>query len=561
MVTPPRALAGVAVGLLTCVLLGAPAPAHAQIKNCKVVDDVGDTLKPDPLVPCDFAASSGGDALAQHYRFAWNTFFALSWPAQSPEELRGVPDTRKAFTDGGIPVWDTWKEKRQLYRVEQLLGGSVWSAKDPGPFQTPPTGHDPNSRIPMCSGETAPAGETRVLQASKIDNFADETDEIGLVALWSNTTAYPTDKSLVRYQVKFNQDYWNYVRSNRFYTSDPLNQYISRHTSASAPVGTVDFPVSSNSEQPSSNGTIMLKTGWRMLSNDAEASHYYAVEMLYYDEEQGATCYRTGDFGLVAIHVVRKTEQFPYFFFSTFEHKENYPNVYAYANTNITNPAAVPEDLLPSSCPGVEVPTSGNPKSAILPNGCGIEYTTPKNPIVGVTPAGTPQYMADRLIPPRNQLNTVNDEADQITEGTVWDNYRLVGVQALPVEGALNDPNPASDQDYYLANPVVETSQRFQYFTGDFSSPRVVNVLKDDGSRVMMGGCMGCHGAGAQGASQPYENVAKMSGGSGGTDFSFTLQNIRSEPSGVTAAETIEDVCSEINLVYDEASRSCMPPS
>ena len=553
-----RVAAGAVGGCLFAAMVALPAAAQQQ--SCKQVDNVGDTLDAQPQVPCDFSTASSGDKLAEHYRFAWNTFFALNWPALDPGTTRGVPDTSKKFTDAGTPVWDTWKEKRQLYRVEALIGGQIWSTTDPGPFQTAPTGHDPNSSIPMCRGETAPQGKVQVLQASKVDNFADETDEIGLVALWDAKTDYPTDRSLIRYQVKFNQDYWDYVRNNGFYATDKLNQFISQSTSESTPVGKVDFPMSSNST--SDQGAIMLKTGWRMLDGQAaDQPNYYTVEMLYYDVEEGQTCFRSAPFGLIAIHIVRKTKQFPYFFYSTFEHKENYPDVYAYANTNITNDAAVPTSLQPSSCPGVTVPSSGSPKSAILPNGCGITYTDPKHPIVGVTPAGVAQYKADRLIPPRPALNTVNAEAETVTKDSVWNHYRLVGVQAVPVDGKLNDTNPASDQDYYLANPVVETSQRFQYFTGDFSSPRVVNIYKDDASRVMMGGCMGCHGAGAQGASHTYQDVAKMSGGSGGTDFSFTLQNIRSAPSGPSAAESLEDVCSEINLVYDEANRACMPPS
>ena len=549
------AVAGVGVMLLACSPELEMAAQAQSIPACVQTPDVGNTLKAGTQVPCDFAAGQSGDPLAEHYRFAWNTFFAVSWPAMTPDQLRGVPDGSKSFTDAGTPVWDTWKEKRQLYRVEDLIGGQVWSTSDPGPFQTPPTGHDPNIHIPMCKGETAPSATMKTVQASKIDNFADETDEIGLVALWQADTKYPTDKSLIRYQVKFNADYWNYVRDNGFYASDKLNAFIQKTASESNKVGEVAFPMSSNST--SINGAIMTKAGWRMLSDDEDGSDYYSTEMLYYDKEDDTTCFRQARFGLIAIHVVRKTEEFPYFFYSTFEHKANYPGVYNYANTNITNDASVDSKLLPASCQGVDVPTSGSQQSAILPNGCGIAYTTPPNPVVGVA---SPPYQADRLIPARAALTQVNQEADGITQGSVWNNYRLVGVQTVPVEGKLNDENPASDQDYYLANPVVETSQRFQYFTGDFASPRIVNVYKnhDDNSSVMMGGCMGCHGAGAQGASRTLDEVA---GGSGGTDFSFTLQNVRNEPSEPTAAESIDSVCQEINLDTAADGRSCVPRS
>jgi hypothetical protein len=568
------AVAGVGAMLLACSPEVELAAQAQSIPGCVQNPDVGDALKAGTQVPCDFAAAQTGDPLAEHYRFAWNTFFAVSWPALTPDQLRGVPDGSKSFIDAGTPVWDTWKEKRQLYRVvpnPQQQGKYIWSTADPGPFQTPPTGLDPNSTVKMCSGETAPTGSVRTVQASKIDNFADEVDEIGLVALWQADTGYPTDESLIRYQVKFNADYWSFVRDNGFYASDKLNAFIQQTASESNKVGAVAFPMSSNSDQI--NGAIMTKAGWRMLDENDDPSKYYTVEMLYYDtEEKGATeasagddednevtCFRQASFGLIAIHVVRKTEQFPYFFYSTFEHKANYPNVYNYANTKITNDASVPSELLPASCQGVKVPTSGTQSSAILPNGCGIEYTRPANPVVGVPEDknGPKPYKADRLISARPALSQVNMEADEITSGSVWNNYRLVGVQTVPVEGELNDENPADDQDYYLANPVVETSQRFQYFTGDFASPRIVNVFKnhDDNSSVMMGGCMGCHGAGAQGASR---TLAQVQGGSGGTDFSFTLQNVRNEPTEPTAAESIDSVCQEIKLDTASDGRSCV---
>ena len=558
--TPARGAAGLVGGFLLAATIATPAAAQEQ--TCKAVDNVGDTLAAQPQVPCDFSVQSSSDPLAEHYRFAWNTFFSISWPAMDPDTTRGVPDTGKTFTDAGTPVWDTWKEKRQLYRVvpnPQQQGKFIWSTDDPGPFQTAPTGLDPNSHVKMCGGETAPTGAVRALQASKVDNFADEVDEIGLVALWKADTDYPTDESLIRYQVKFNGDYWNYVRDNGFYASDKLNSFINQTASESNKVGEVAFPMSSNSTD--NTGAMMTKAGWRMLDGNDDPSDYYAVDMLYYDEEDDTVCFRQARFGLIAIHVVRKTEQFPYFFYSTFEHKGNYPDVYNYANTNIALDVAVPSDLLSANC--TKGPTSGTHQSAILPNGCGIAYTTPSDPVVGVATApgdpNTPQpYKADRLIPARDALNQVNQEADGVTQGSVWHNYRLVGAQTVPVDGTLNNVNPASDQDFYLANPVVETSQRFQYFTGDFASPRIVNVYKnhDDNSSVMMGGCMGCHGAGAQGASR---TLAQVQGGSGGTDFSFTLQNVRNEPTEATAAESIGKVCEEINLDTADDGRSCVP--
>jgi hypothetical protein len=407
----------------------------------------------------------------------------------------------------------------------------MWSTADPGSFQTFPATVDPNPNIQMCPGETRPGSlHVRALQSNKIDNFADEATEIGLTVLWKNTTGTPTEDSLVRYQVKFSKDYYDYVRSNQLYGHAQLEKAISN--------AAVDLPASTAGYD--GQGTILLKTAWRLLSNDEVADQYYTVDALYYDElahpakDKPVACYRSGRFGLIAIHVVRKTKNFPYFFFSTFEHMDNWPNAYSYANVTGGDGQyeAPPQNQQAESCMDLTIPVAQNTPSSILPNGCGIAYGQPAQPQAGVGPGKGP-YPADRLIPRTQALKEVNAEAAGVTDNTVWQHYRLVGVQTQPVDGKPYDPDPAGDQDYYLANPVVETSQRFQFFTGSFGDSQKQNVKLADGSTVMMGGCMGCHGAGSQ---------------MNGTDFSFTLNNVTFRPSGLSAAETLDEACKDIGL-------------
>lgn len=536
---------GLAASLLATIAWTATDARAADVPACVDEPNAGRTLAAQPRVPCDLTGVDADQARAEHYRFAWNTFFAITWPALSPEQQRGVPDTGKHFGAANTtPVWDTWKEKRELYRVVPDPNDSskgVWSTADPGSFQSFPTTIDPNPEIQMCPGATRPdSRHVRALQNNKIDNFADEATEIDLTVLWKNGHSTPTEDGLVRYQVKFSKDYYDYVRSNQLYGHAQLEKVIND------PSTSVDLPASTTGYD--GEGTILLKTAWRLLDDHDDPNAYYNIDALYYDDlpypatGKPDACYQSGRFGLIGIHVIRKTKNFPYFFFSTFEHVDNWPNAYLYANVvgGDGQYQAPPQNQPGANCMDLTIPVAANTPSSILPNGCGIAYTQPAQPQAGVG-QGKGAYPADRLIPRTQALKDVNAQAQAVTDNTVWQNYRLVGIQSQPVDGKPYDPDPAADQDYYLANPVVETSQRFQFFTGSFSETQKQNVELNGGGTVMMGGCMGCHGAGSQ---------------MNGTDFSFTLNNVTEQPSGLSAAETLEEACTDIGLTI--ANGTCV---
>jgi hypothetical protein len=88
---------------------------------------------------------------------------------------------------------------------------------------------------------------------------------------------------------------------------------------------------------------------------------------------------------------------------------------------------------------------------------------------------------------------------------TIWQYYKLIGVQATPVSGPPAATAPSDDLSYYyLANIVVETNQTLQNFFGSVSGTGLtqpfINVYLNgaSGSPFQMGGCQGCHGTQAQ---------------------------------------------------------------
>ena len=72
---------------------------------------------------------------------------------------------------------------------------------------------------------------------------------------------------------------------------------------------------------------------------------------------------------------------------------------------------------------------------------------------------------------PSQIASTNNSFHNQFKAGnpnTIWQYYKLIGVQAAPVNGPPAANAPTDDLSYYyLANIVVETNQALQNFTGD----------------------------------------------------------------------------------------------
>ncbi len=110
--------------------------------------------------------------------------------------------------------------------------------------------------------------------------------------------------------------------------------------------------------------------------------------------------------------------------------------------------------------------------------------------------------------PIHSQIPPVNDAVHAaftpIDPQTIWQYYKLIGVQATPVNGPPSATAPVDDLSYYyLANIVVETNQTLQNFFG--AAPNGVAVPSQNvylngasGSPFQMGGCQGCHGTQGQ---------------------------------------------------------------
>ncbi len=166
-------------------------PASAAPPACDPKATTDRIVKSDKI-PCDFTGTMTAEALA---RFAWNTFIPMSWPAQDPFAepcQRGIPQGTYGSTTPSL-VWDSWREKRELYQIRKNGSGGFHYVQPPTwDDGQPPSSTGPNPEIKACHpGVDPPQHHITALQHNKIENYLDETDEIGLAVLWRNTSPLP----------------------------------------------------------------------------------------------------------------------------------------------------------------------------------------------------------------------------------------------------------------------------------------------------------------------------------------------------------------------------------
>lgn len=398
-------------------------------------------------------------------------------------------------------------------------------------------------------------------------------------AVWKKANAtVGSPNRPVYYEVKLNYDYYDYVRQNRYYidkvkTKDahrkkgPHIKLPYRSNDKVPPIANIDklnnpgrvlgysakacleqyhhvhqfsvlHPSFAGDFSPCRVGAMQLKAAWIEVNpNWDDLSTYHTTQAIVYDENTHGICRRAGTFGLVGLHIIQRVHsQLPpgtktpdgnttlpppvsydparsakvvggAFVFATWEHisivanGDDQPSPdYVYANNFAGFSSAVPKPK-----PGVQVPRPGF-------------YPKPQNGIAVQRYLGNETVLAS--------TTTVNNEAYELLgcprSGSVWCNYRLIGVQALPLEASENvlppqpqaaapspvpppPPNPACPkgkndpygicQPEFLANLVLETNVGLQQFRGQ---PPSANVLGFKNYK-------GANGGGIQANSDPLK--------------------------------------------------------
>ena len=289
-------------------------------------------------------------------------------------------------------------------------------------------------------------------------------------------------------------------------------------------------------------GSIEIKASFRRLGPKDDSTKYYTAPVRYYKGNGGTGVVQgyvdlndptvNEVWGLTSLHIIQKTPNAPTFVFATFGHINNILDA-AGNNVELPDGTTKPEYLnIPPFLPALTlVPSANRMPQKVYLSGNGqppVNTSTSQlyfNNIGGnitTDAAGQTQYtlpinVARRLFPIPPTITAANRAAfaaiQAANKDAVWLNYRLVNVQARPLDVSTITPGTDEETTFYLSNEVVETNPALQQFRGridnatneptdfgtfqqNFAPVRNTKVVQQDGTIVgyNMGGCMGCHG-------------------------------------------------------------------
>lgn len=342
--------------------------------------------------------------------FSWRSFVALNWPA-NPD---GSPMKGK-FTDNpeAPRVWESYTDPAELFGTgEHLLAFG-------GPIK----------KVPGLKG------------LRMISKLSGESD-IDLPPDIKQATGQPLiDKNLnyALFEIMVNPDEAKYIRDSSLnYASGQVGKKIN------FPAGYYDKGLTGGQV-----GAIEIKATWKILvpGVDDTTQFYRRRAVIYVPANNSATgkaLYLTETVGLVAMHILHKTRQFPMWIWTTFEHNSNAPDSAALTkgagnNYLFYNPAAT--TVTPNTPPSTPYLWQ-----ATKPYAAGIAYQGKY---------GT-QVVQELTIADYTQ--TLNKNWQKALGNSVWANYRLIASQW----GVAKGDNPTGPQDTIgiptlTSNPVLET--------------------------------------------------------------------------------------------------------
>jgi hypothetical protein len=406
-----------------------------------------------PDVPTDISADATDTALAA---YAWQEFLALNWKSTYDKDgHKGEPDLTWTYasdtlTQTATVVWETYAHRSEL-----------------SPYVYPMRPFDSACKY---SYRYAPQPGANSPSFGLLHNL-DETSEIGSCNLnaFADSQNLYTDTFRVRYQAKVNRTEYDYIR-NTFPTQDSLSNTVARTQQY------VKARYNDSTYTPSAplltlpDGSIEVKTAWRPLGKNDDPSKFLTRTVIDYSSRPvGNTfTYTNKTYGLIGIHIIHKSKNHPSFVFATWEHIGVMEDRMRYIL--LTENAEY--DTL-----GYRVPLRAHPI-----------------PIISMI---STDYVHQNLLPSKS----------------IWQNYRLVGVQGTP-------NNSEATPNFFLSNYVIESDSLLAFFHGSgFANPfdGKPNVLYNN-NLYSVGGCQGCHGGGAQHT---------------GTDFSFIVNSPNLAPDAV----------------------------
>jgi len=383
-----------------------------------------------PVDPLQVWAGSEEAAKSMFDCFGWQTFVALSWPADPDDP--GHPDPDRSILDiqgpgDGPVVWQTYFPVYGLFQP----GDVDW---DPPPFDQPPVPDAPNCDVGP--------GERIVTLSTKARDIPNET---GQAFAGTFGSLRDRNKNLVWYEVLINQVEYDYILANGLFATERLTP-----SGALAPGGAEFFLVSFPFDAKTGGVSLEAKSAWKQLCTEPgclpvdDPNDYFTQSTRIYDAETGK-CSEPIQMGLVGLHITARTFWAPQWLAATFEHKSNAPNAgnaeqmashdFSFHNPDLPEPPGCFRDpflMSPPGCPNVTLnrfqplatQASGGSQGPSLP------------------PPDQPNQLT-RLVPTDRPTQVLNERFQGKLAGTPFENYILVDVQ-WPLNGQAGTPGTAA---------------------------------------------------------------------------------------------------------------------
>lgn len=442
--------------------------------NSKTTEEVEDFAVNPPTFNINFSMNPPPDLLdsnatpQQLVEFAWEEFLALNWQSSYTKDgLRDHADPTWSYNDTSsafpsLAVWETYAHRTEFRPASNVML----------PFDT----------APHYSFGVMPKPEPGSNASFELFNVLDENNEIGSCNIYAHTTTDDKEHRVL-YQAKVNRDEYDYIR-NKYPTIKQLNTATANNLAAltkqneyapgvlnscNTPTNFAGISLPCGNLQTKKTGAMEIKTAWRELTAADDSTKFFRRKVVRFiqnisnNAKDTLYTYENKEYALIGIHIIHKTNNYEDFVFATWEH------------------VGVEQDNMGF----VKLDSNGNEEKAFQKNYPRL------HPIDAITDQSTAYVHA--------QLKKMNPKS-------IWQNYRLVGVQAKPT----NDTKAFS---FFLANYVIESDSTLANFRGSsIGKPHnSQNNIVYRGKKLSMGGCQGCHGV-AQ---------TKL-----GTDFSFLLDGV-----------------------------------
>jgi hypothetical protein len=410
------------------------------------------TIPFDSIVPGDspiFGSQPNADC------FGWWEFISLNWPT-TPGASFGDPD------DLGPVQWETYITAAELY--------------PPHGAAPPPWGKSRVLPLPdnVLMLDNRLASATKLLTATSkfegkgVQRFGPDNDQEAAPEFGPNWLGAQNGTN-VWYEIRENQDIYNFVVKNQFYNANYQLAAIQKNKP-------IVFPMGSYPNGPT--GAIELKAAWMEVTDtsDAKWKRYKRSKAAVVDPSTGE--YRFTVVALVGLHILHKTESQPTWVWATFEHIDNVPDSSTTGgnNYNFYNPNCQPVMVTPKdSSSAVTVSCSPN--------------TSPPYYLTKGGPKPVP-IQVTRLTPIDNYAQAANDTMREAIARayprSVWKYYRLVNV-IWSTDPADNPKRPdtvpinlsAMQPTTPVANTTLETYAQTTTCTSCHQYATIAPTLRD----------------------------------------------------------------------------------